>query len=169
MYQKDISLDKQQPTSSSPPNTDLREAPSLKVPQSLRIDDEILNEALSLFFLYQYPQFMFVHREAFLRDYYGNVHQGKYWSYPLLYAICALGARGSPDARVRDKGDVLSHCAETIIMTNALGHPHITVAQALLCLAFYELGSGNHSKGWILAGLSPLTCTLFSRPTLTLR
>jgi hypothetical protein len=156
MYQKDIPLDKQNPglnSGNSPPQTDLKEMPSLKVPQSLRIEDSVLNESLSLFFAYQYPQFMFIHREAFLRDYYGNFYQGKYWSYPLLYAICALGARASTDERVRDKGDVLSHCAETIILTNALGLPHLTVAQALLCLAFYELGSGNHSKGWIFAGV----------------
>lgn len=152
IYQEDVSLDKEQTTSVCSFQTDLREAPSLRVPHTLRIEDGILNEALSVFFLYQYPQFTFIHREAFLSDYHKNTHEGKYWSYPLLYSICALGARASLDMRIRDKGDVLSHCAETIIMTHTLSQPHITVAQALLCLAFYELGAGNHSKGWMLAG-----------------
>ena len=149
MYQRDISIDTPQDANCTDPRVDL-ERQSLRLPQNLRIEDSVINKALSLFFLYQYPQFMFIYREAFLEDYYENAHMGKYWSYPLLYAICALGVRASPDEKVREKSDVLSHCAETIIMAQALGRPHITVAQSLLCLAFYELGKGNHSKGWLL-------------------
>lgn len=152
MYQRDISVDKPQDASSTDPHSNL-EWQSLRLQQNLQIEDSVINKALSLFFLYQYPQFMFIYREAFLEDYYENTHRGKYWSYPLLYAICALGVRASSDERVREKSDVLAHCAETTIMTQALGRPHITVAQSLLCLAFYELGKGNHSKGWLLAGM----------------
>lgn len=153
MYHKDVSLDTPQDAQLTDPLVNL-EGHSSRLPQNLRIEDSVINKALSLFFLYQYPQFMFIYREAFLEDYYDNIHHGKYWSYPLLYAICALGVRASPDEKVREKSDVLAHCAETIIMTQALGRPHITVAQSLLCLAFYELGKGNHSKGWLLAGAS---------------
>jgi hypothetical protein len=151
MYHREISLETPQDANYADPGLDL-EWQSSRLPQNLRIEDSVINKALSLFFLYQYPQFMFIYREAFLEDYYENTHRGKYWSYPLLYAICALGVRASPDEKVREKSDVLSHCAETIIMTRALGRPHITVAQSLLCLAFYELGKGTHSKGWLLAG-----------------
>ncbi|MCJ1302433.1 hypothetical protein MMC08_005236 [Hypocenomyce scalaris] len=134
MYQRDISLDKPQDANYTDPRLDL-EWQTLRLSQNLRIEDSVINKALSLFFLYQYPQFMFIYREAFLEDYYENTHRGKYWSYPLLYAICALGVRASPDEK-------------------ALGRPHVTVAQSLLCLAFYELGKGNHSKGWLLAGMA---------------
>jgi hypothetical protein len=155
MYQRDIPLDPPLYASSSDLQVDHREWQNMRVAQNLKIEDAILNNALSLFFLYHYPQFMFVYREAFLEDYYENAHQGKYWSYPLLYAICALGVMISPDEKTREKGDVLARCAETVIMSQALGRPHITVAQTLLCLAFYELGKGNHSKGWLLAGTLP--------------
>jgi hypothetical protein len=154
MFQRDISLDMPQEANSTDPHVEL-ELQRSRLQQNLRIEDSIINKALSLFFLYQYPQFMFIYREAFLEDYYENTYRGKYWSYPLLYAICALGVRASPDEKIREKSDVLSHCAETIIMTQALGRPHITVAQSLLCLAFYELGKGSYSKGWLLAGTLP--------------
>lgn len=156
MYQIDISPDKPLQTTTPGTLANLREWQSLRVSQNLRIDDGVLKTALSLFFLYQYPQFMFIYREAFLEDYHENLHDGKYWSYPLLYAMCALGVRTSPDPTIKEKGDLLSHCAETIVMSQALGRPHITVAQTLLCLAFYEFGSGNHSKGWSLAGTSSI-------------
>lgn len=152
MYHKDVSLDKPQETRSSDPQVDHRELESLDMPQNIHVEEGILKKALSLFFLYQYPQFMFIYREAFLEDYHEHAHQGKYWSYPLLYAICALGLRASPDEKIREKGDALYHCAEAMIMPQALGSPNVTVTQCLLCLAFYELGSGNHSKGWVLAG-----------------
>jgi hypothetical protein len=157
MYQKDVSLDKLEKPSSADLQVNLREWQILGVPQSLHIGDAILKKALSLFFLYQYPQFMFIYREAFLEDYHENAYQGKYWSYPLLYAICALGLRASPDANIREKGDVLYRCAETTLIPGALSSPNITVVQSLLCLAFYELGAGNHSKGWVLAGRLSIT------------
>lgn len=152
MYQTDISPNKLHSTRDIDPYISLREWQSLRMPQNLRIEDEIISKVLSSFFLYQYPQYMFIHRDAFLEDYYENLHQGNYWSYPLLYAICALGVQIFSDARMREKGDILAHCAETIIMSQTLGLPHITIAQSLLCLAFYQLGAGDNSKGWLFAG-----------------
>jgi hypothetical protein len=154
MYQIDMPItpDHPPPPSSNDAAGALREWQGLAMPQNLRVKDEVLNKALVLFSLYQYPQYLFIHLEAFLEDYRKDFHRGKYWSYPLLYAICALGARISTDPSVKEKADVLSHFAETIVIAQALGRPHITVVQTLLCLAFYELGSGNHSKGWSLAG-----------------
>ncbi|RDW56460.1 hypothetical protein BP6252_14153 [Coleophoma cylindrospora] len=154
MYHKDVSLHNTQKTTSTEPHVGPKLWQSLGVPQNVHIEDGLVNKALSLFFLYQYPQFMFIYREAFLEDYYENAHQGKYWSYPLLYAVCALGLRASPDAKIQEKGDAVYRIAENIILLKALDSPHVTVVQSLLCLAFYELGAGNHSKGWVLAGMA---------------
>jgi Fungal specific transcription factor domain len=170
MYHKDLSLEKLPDASSTDHQIALGSAQqSLKGPQNLHIEYEILNKALSLFFLYLYPTYMFIYRESFLEDYHENAHQGKYWSYPLLYAICALGLRASPDVKMREKGDVLYHYAEASILPQALGSPNVTVVQSLLCLAFYELGAGNHSKGWVLAGrLKSSTTYEFLFETLTI-
>lgn len=154
MYQIDIPISSDQPPQPdcNEPVGSPREWQGLAMPQSLRIKDEVLNKSLALFSVYQYPQYLFIYLEAFLEDYHKDLHGGKYWSYPLLYAICALGARISTDPSMKEKADVLSHFAETNVLSQAHGRPHITVSQTLLCLAFYELGSGNHSKGWSLAG-----------------
>jgi len=155
MYQRDAPLDRPQESSSPESQRDLRRWRNLEVAaQNLHVEDEVLKKALSMFFLYQYPQFMFIYRETFLEDLFENAHGGKYFSFVLLYAICALGARASSDAEIREMGDVLSRYAETLIFSQSLGSPHITAAQSLLCLAFYELGAGNHSKGWLLAGMA---------------
>lgn len=124
----------------------------MRLALTMGITSGLVHTCLPLFFLYQYPQMMFVYREAFLSDYFGNAHDGKYWSYPLLYAICALGAAHSTDSSVRDKAHVLAKCAEEIIVTYELSRSHPTTIQALLCLAFYEIGQGNASKGWLFAG-----------------
>ncbi|EXJ78727.1 hypothetical protein A1O1_09129 [Capronia coronata CBS 617.96] len=118
------------------------------------IDDALINTSLSLFFLHQYPQYMFVYREAFLADYLGHTHGGKYWSFPLVCAICALGAAHSKDPKVRERTSILAKCAQEIIVTHGLASPQPTSVQALLCLAFHELGQGNSTLGWMLSGMA---------------
>jgi hypothetical protein len=124
----------------------------LRLASALGITEPLINEGLSLFFTEQYPQFMFVYREAFLADYFAFEHGGKYWSFSLLYAICALGIAHSPHAAYREKASVFARCSEEIIITHELNRPAFTTVQALLCLAFHELGQGSSSKGWLLSG-----------------
>ena len=42
------------------------------------IQDEAITDVLMLFFKWQYPQFMFIYREAFLRDHFGDRVSPKY-------------------------------------------------------------------------------------------
>lgn len=120
---------------------------------NLNITDDIITEATSLFFQYQYSQCMFIWYEAFLDDYCENRYGGRYWSYPLLYSICALGATMSSEAEVKGKGDLLFQVAREMLDNQGLHPPNITAIQAYLCLAFYEMGRGNHSRSWLLSGM----------------
>lgn len=118
------------------------------------IDQSLIAASLSLFFIHQYPQYMFVYREALLEDYLGDAHGGKYWSLPLVFAICALGAVHSADQNIAGKAHLLANCAREIIITDGLSKPQATTIQALLCLAFHELGQGNSTQGWMFSGKS---------------
>jgi hypothetical protein len=136
----------------SPPN--LEAFSILRLASSLGVDDPLIQETLPLFFLFQYPQYLFVYREAFLSDYYDNVHGGRYWSFALVYSMCALGAPHSNHADIREKKHLLAKCAQEIIMTHCLTKPSPTTIQALLCLAFHEVGQGNASQGWLFSGMA---------------
>lgn len=119
---------------------------------AMGITDVIIKESIPLFFIHQYPQHMYIYREAFLGDYFENRHGGKYWSFPLVYAVAALGAAHSENEMMRSKTTVLAKCAYEILITDELARPSPTTIQALLCLAFHELGQGNSSLGWTYAG-----------------
>lgn len=138
----------------------------MRLASALGIDESLINESLVLFFSHQCPQYMFVYREAFLADYFAFEHGGKYWSFPLLYALCALGAVHSSDARTRAKASLLARCAEEIIITHELDKPTYTTVQALLCLSFHELGQNSSSKAWLLSGMQD---TSHSRPMMSPR
>ncbi|EXJ95518.1 hypothetical protein A1O1_00640 [Capronia coronata CBS 617.96] len=118
------------------------------------LNEGVVRETLSLFFRWQYPHFMFIYREAFLREHLQHVPDERYWSLPLLYAVCALGATMSPDKDVKAQSNVLYMHAEDILMNHRLDRPHITTIQAFLCLSFHNIGRGNHSKGWLYSGLA---------------
>ena len=124
----------------------------LRLGKTLGINQTLIQTCLPLFFLYQYPQLMFVYREAFLADYFENAHGGNYWSYALVFAICALGAPHSTDANIRSKAGTMAKCAREIIITYELNFPTPVTIQALLCLAFHEIGQGSTSQGWVLSG-----------------
>lgn len=116
------------------------------------LDEDAIAAALHTFFKWQYPYFMFIYREAFLREHYGSGTDSKYWSPALLYAVCALGSSmlsGTPHGGI---GDRFFGAAESILMVSGLNQPRITSIQAFLCLAFYEVGRGNLSKGWAFSG-----------------
>jgi hypothetical protein len=119
---------------------------------SVLLDEPFIEHTLGLFFKWQYSQFMFVYREAFLFDHFQHAFDGKYWSPPLLYALCALGAKMSPDLDIRQKAKLLALQAQQMLLGFGIEQPHITFVQALLCLAFYYIGQGNYSKGWSLSG-----------------
>ena len=107
---------------------------------------------LQNFFKWQYPHFMFVYREAFLRDHFGNRQNCKYWSPALLMSICALGLLMSEDAAEKEMSTRCFHAAESITIVAGSSGSSLVLVQAFLCLAFYEVGRGNLSKGWSLSG-----------------
>lgn len=116
------------------------------------LDADIVTQSLLCFFKWQYPNYMFVYRDAFIKDHFGERQRGKYWSHSLLLSICALGSLMLSHDERTDFGERYRDAAETIAMVTDLTHPSITAVQTFLCLAFYEIGSGNHSKGWAFSG-----------------
>ncbi|RSL75884.1 hypothetical protein CEP51_010468 [Fusarium floridanum] len=120
----------------------------------INIEDEVIAKALMQFFKWQYPQFMFIYREGFLQDHFGDRVNCKYWSSALLLSICALGTLMSPDEEDRRSSEQFYTAAESILMVTGLTRPSIVTVQAFLCLAFYEIGRGNLSKGWGFSGIA---------------
>ncbi|KAL2670062.1 hypothetical protein Neosp_014943 [[Neocosmospora] mangrovei] len=120
----------------------------------INIEDEVIAKALMQFFKWQYPQFMFIYREGFLQDHFGDRFNCKYWSSALLLSICALGTLMSPDEEDRRSSEQFYTAAESILMVTGLTRPSIVTVQAFLCLAFYEIGRGNLSKGWGFSGIA---------------
>ncbi|KAJ4322679.1 hypothetical protein N0V84_004704 [Fusarium piperis] len=120
----------------------------------INIEDAVIAKALMQFFKWQYPQFMFIYREGFLQDHFGDRVNCKYWSSALLLSICALGTLMSPDEEDRRSSEQFYTAAESILMVTGLTKPSIVTVQAFLCLAFYEIGRGNLSKGWGFSGIA---------------
>ncbi|KAJ9150331.1 Fungal specific transcription factor domain-containing protein [Pleurostoma richardsiae] len=108
----------------------------------------------ALFFIWQYPQFMFIDCEAFIRDFDSNPNDGEFCSQPLIYAVCAIGALMSPDAGIRAASASFADSAEALLTSQGLGTPRVPSVQALLCCAYYEVGKGNLSKGWLYSGMA---------------
>lgn len=121
----------------------------------ITLNDAIVDDALMQFFKWQYPHFMFVYREAFLRDHFGPRVDCKYWSSALLFSICALGTLMSTEKRNRESSEQFHSAAESILIVSGFSKPSIVTVQGFLCLAFYEIGRGNLSKSWGLSGSFP--------------
>jgi hypothetical protein len=119
----------------------------------ITLSDDAVSNALKQFFRWQYPHFMFVYREAFLRDHFGERKGCKYWSSALLLSVCALGLLMSESQEKRNLSEKFFHAAESIVMVSGLSRPSIPTVQSFLCLAFFEIGRGNVSKGWAFSGL----------------
>lgn len=115
--------------------------------------DPFIEQAVILFFRWQYPHFMFIYREAFLLDYLLNTYSGRYCTQSLLYALAALGSLGSMEASLRAMSECFFDKARVAVELE-LAQPHITTVQSLLCLAFYEIGRGKISQGWLLSGMA---------------
>ncbi|KAF9769355.1 hypothetical protein IL306_013235, partial [Fusarium sp. DS 682] len=120
----------------------------------IKLEDDTVFKALQQFFRWQYPHFMFVYREAFLRDHFGERKGCKYWSSALLLSVCALGLLMSETEEERNLSEQFFHAAESIVMVSGLGRPSIPTVQSFLCLAFFEIGRGNVSKGWAFSGIA---------------
>ena len=118
----------------------------------ININADIITNSLMLFFKWQYPHLMFVYRDAFLRDHFGERIGSKYWSPALLLSVCALGSLLSDDPVERSTSEQFYGAAESIALVTGLTRPSITTVQTFLCLAFYEIGRGNLSKGWAYSG-----------------
>jgi len=117
------------------------------------LDADIITQTLILFFKWQYPNFMFVYRDAFLRAHYGEREGSKYWSHSLLLSVCALGSLMLPQHDQSRFNERCHDAAESIAMVTDLTNPSITAVQTFLCLAFYDIGTGNLSKGWAFSGM----------------
>jgi hypothetical protein len=122
----------------------------------IKLEDDTVFKALQQFFRWQYPHFMFVYREAFLRDHFGERRGCKYWSSALLLSVCALGLLMSETEAERSLSEQFFGAAESIVMVSGLNRPSIPTVQSFLCLAFFEIGRGNVSKGWAFSGMKYL-------------
>lgn len=121
--------------------------------QQFRFDpkDETCRKLIATFFLNCYPFHMYVYREWFLRDY--DVGHGPYYSEPLLYSICAVGALVSPDPTHRALSAIFSNKASALVL-QSLNLPDITILQALIMLGCLEISQGRSSKGWLYCGMA---------------
>jgi hypothetical protein len=125
------------------------------------LQGDLINRALRQSFKWQYPHFMFIYREAFLRDHFSDRDGRQYWSGPLLLAMCALGLVMVPDPDEKAKSDTFFSAAETVLLVSGIGSPCIPTVQAFLCLALYEIGRGNLSSGWRFSGECLYCSTLY--------
>ncbi|SCU96304.1 LAMI_0F06084g1_1 [Lachancea mirantina] len=127
--------------------------------KALSTDEGIL-KSLSNFYRHLYPgHFIFMHRESFLyglfNHYDDNYENSQYCSEELVYAVAALGS-----SLTRELRSLSTHyyrlAKEKLlkIVFDEQSMAKITSVQALLCLAFYELGSGNNQLAWYFSGLA---------------
>lgn len=128
-------------------------------PNLINNDPKIL-KSLSNFYKWLYPgHFIFLHRESFLYGFFNhaenNYEDSHYCSIELIYAMCAVGCRLSSD--LQDMSELYYEKSKSALLQLVFDEqsvPRITTVQALLCLAFYELGKGNNQIGWYLSGLA---------------
>jgi len=107
---------------------------------------------LQHFFKWQYPNFMFIYREAFLEEHFSTHARGRYWSPALLMSVCALGLLMSEHRSDKTYGLQCFHAAESIALVTGFTKSSVVAVQTFLCLAFYSIGNGNLSKGWAFSG-----------------
>ncbi|KAL4861789.1 fungal-specific transcription factor domain-containing protein [Aspergillus spectabilis] len=154
IYQDNITAPHPETTSSGDAHRYPGHWQDMRMHLNLGIGDSTIFRTFSSFFTHQHSQCMFIDRQTFLRDYLSLDCGGQYWSYPLLYAICALGAKASTDKNLRKDAQRLCQISQEMLNTPGLQYPDMTVIQSLLCCAFFELSMGNHSKGWMLSGMA---------------
>ncbi|CUS20802.1 LAQU0S01e14972g1_1 [Lachancea quebecensis] len=127
--------------------------------ETLNTDKNILG-SLSAFYKWLYPgPFVFVHRESFLYGFFNhsedNYENSQYCSEELVYAVASVGSRLVPG--LRSLSESYYQKAKEKLLTIVFDEhstAKITTVQALLCLAFYELGKGNNQLAWYFSGLA---------------
>jgi hypothetical protein len=116
-------------------------------------DSHIVAECVALFFRWHYPHCMFIDRDEFLTDYLKDSGSGKYSSPALKYSICALGALMSTNVKIRCLADKFSIAAIRTLESESLLDRQDTSIEAILLCSFYQIGSGDFSKAWMLSGM----------------
>lgn len=128
--------------------------------KNLLTSDYKIIKSLSNFYKWLYPgHFIFVHRESFLYGFFAhaenNYKNSQYCSEELIYSMCAIGSRLSPE--LRDLSEVYYEKSKKALLEIVFDEQSvatITTVQALFCLAFYELGKGNMQMAWYFSGLA---------------
>ncbi|KAH6686206.1 fungal-specific transcription factor domain-containing protein [Plectosphaerella plurivora] len=114
--------------------------------------DETCRQLMATFFKHVYQYNMCIYREWFLRDY-AVEGGGPYYSDPLMYSICAVGATVSQDKSLRQLSGLFAARAEKLVL-DSLELPDLTTLQALVLLGHREIGQGRGSKGWLYCGMA---------------
>ena len=81
-------------------------------------------QCIALFFHWQYPQFMFIDREAFIMDYQKRSLNGQFCSSALVNAVCSIGALMSTDPSIKEGASEYSKAALDEIMSHGLSKEH---------------------------------------------
>lgn len=118
-------------------------------------------EKISTFFKWQYTDhFTFIHRDSFLTEFFevkyennSNHQTSTYCSEELVYSIVALSSKISNTSQAESESYEYYKSAKRMVFSK-LNLPTITTIQALLCLAFYDLGEGDNSSAWLLSGIA---------------
>ena len=128
----------------------------------------LILRSFSLFFKWLYPgHYMFIHRETFLSAFFGDESTKTYYcSEELVYAIAALGSKASKRSEeLYEQRDIYYHRAKSIVLkkifqledkslAESTSSSKLAIIQTLLCLAFYDIGSGENPMAWYLSGLA---------------
>lgn len=120
---------------------------------TISVAEPAVDEILRSFFRWQYHDYMFIYREAFLLDYLNHEYEGRYCSLALVYAICALGCIPTKQTDPEMMNNFVEKAYSGLASLETL-HVDSTAIQALLSLSFCELALGNISKVWLLSGQS---------------
>ncbi|CAI4958501.1 BEM_HP_G0089580.mRNA.1.CDS.1 [Saccharomyces cerevisiae] len=129
----------------------------------------LILRSLSLFFKWLYPgHYLFIHRETFLSAFFGDTNTKSYYcSEELVFAIAALGSLISykSETELFQQSEVFYQRAKTIVLkkifqledsslAESSSSSKLAIIQTLLCLAFYDIGSGENPMAWYLSGLA---------------
>lgn len=121
----------------------------------LNKNEEIVG-CIKLFFNWLYPDLhMFIHREAFLLDFFhpkADDLSSSYCSKELVYAIAAIGASISANREVSNKSYNYYRLALGGLLVD-FEHPSIPAMQAFNLLGLYDVYNGRNNTGWILTGV----------------
>ncbi|THZ08094.1 hypothetical protein D6C91_10165, partial [Aureobasidium pullulans] len=110
------------------------------------LEGSAIMTGLQHFFKWQYLNFMFIYREAFLEDYFGTSAARRYWSPALLLSVCALGLLMSDQENHKAESSKYFNAAESIALVTGLADPSVVAVQTFLCLAFYSICNGICQK-----------------------